>query len=88
MDNITLLGLLAAACTTFAFIPQVYKIYKTKHTQDLSLPMYIIFSTGTFLWLIYGIVINNPPIIFANAISIVSCVYILAMMINNKGGKA
>lgn len=84
MDNITLLGLLAATCTTIAFIPQVYKIYKTKSTQDLSLPMYIIFSAGTFLWLIYGIVINDHPIIFANAISIVSCVYILAMMIKNK----
>lgn len=84
MDLTTLIGMVAAACTTFAFFPQVYKIYKTKHTQDLSLPMYIIFSAGTFLWLIYGIVINNPPIIFANAISIVSCVYILAMMIRNK----
>jgi MtN3 and saliva related transmembrane protein len=85
MDRITLLGLLAAACTTFAFFPQAYKIYKTKHTQDLSMPMYVIFSIGILLWLIYGIMINNLPIIFANAITIISCVYILVMMVKNRG---
>ena len=88
MDNITLLGLLAAACTTIAFFPQVYKIYKTKHTRDLSLPMYAIFSTGTFLWLIYGVSVNSLPIILANAVTLTLSVYILAMMIKNKGGKA
>ena len=80
MDNITLLGLLAAACTTIAFFPQVYKIYKTRSTRDLSLPMYIIFSIGTSLWLIYGVIINNLPIILANGITFISCVYVLAMM--------
>lgn len=87
MDQITLIGMLAAACTTIALFPQVYKIYKTRSTRDLSLPMYIIFSVGILLWLVYGIIIKNPPIIFANAISIVSCAYILAMMIRNKGGQ-
>ena len=88
MDRITLIGMLAAACTTIALFPQVYKIYRTRKTRDLSLPMYVIFTTGILLWLIYGIMINNLPIIFANAITIVSCVYILAMMVKNRGGKA
>ncbi|MFA5339452.1 MAG: SemiSWEET transporter [Candidatus Omnitrophota bacterium] len=88
MDRITLLGLLAAACTTIAFFPQAYKVYKTHHTRDLSMPMYVLFSIGILLWLIYGIMINNLPIIFANAVTIVSCVYILAMMVKNRGGKA
>jgi len=81
MDRITLLGLLAAACTTSAFFPQVYKVYKTKLTRDLSMPMYIIFSIGTFLWLIYGVIINNLPIILANGITFISCIYVLAMML-------
>jgi MtN3 and saliva related transmembrane protein len=84
MDQVTLIGMLAAACTTIAFFPQAYKIYKTKHTRDLSFPMYVIFSIGILLWLIYGIIINNLPIICANAVSIVSCVYILTVMVQNR----
>ena len=84
MDRITLLGLLAAACTTFAFFPQAYKIFKTKHTRDLSVPMYVIFSIGILLWLIYGIIINNLPIILANGITFILCIYILAMMVKHK----
>ena len=49
------------------------------------MPMYVIFSIGILLWLIYGIMINNLPIIFANAITIISCVYILVMMVKNRG---
>lgn len=88
MDYTAFLGMLAATLTTIAFFPQAYKVYKTKHTRDLSMPMYAIFAIGILLWLIYGIMINNLPIIFANAITIVSCVYILAMMVKNRGGKA
>lgn len=84
MDRVTLIGIIAAICTTIAFFPQVYKVYKTKHTRDLSLPMYIIFSAGVLLWLVYGIIINNLPIIAANAVTFISCVYILAMMVRNK----
>ena len=47
--------------------------------------MYVIFSIGILLWLIYGIIINNLPIICANAITFIFCVYILAMMVKNKG---
>ena len=88
VDQITIIGMLAAALTTIAFFPQVYKIYKTRSTRDLSLPMYILFSIGILLWLIYGIIINNLPIICANVVTIISCVYILAMMLKDKGGKA
>lgn len=81
MDQITLIGMLAAICTTIAFIPQVYKLYKTKHARDLSLPMYILFSVGVLLWLIYGIIINSLPVILANGITFILCLYILAMMV-------
>ncbi len=87
MDTVTILGLAAAACTTFAFFPQAYKVYKTHHTRDLSMPMYVIFSIGILLWLVYGIIINNLPIICANAVTIVFCIYILAVMVKNRGGK-
>ncbi|MDP3786323.1 MAG: SemiSWEET family transporter, partial [Candidatus Omnitrophota bacterium] len=63
---------------------QVYKIYKTKHARDLSLPMYILFAVGVLLWLVYGIIINSLPVILANGITFISCVYILVMMVKYK----
>ncbi|MGH9811215.1 MAG: SemiSWEET transporter, partial [Terriglobia bacterium] len=51
---ITAIGLLAAFCTTVAFLPQVIQTWRTRSTKDLSLPMFSIFTTGIFLWLVYG----------------------------------
>jgi MtN3 and saliva related transmembrane protein len=84
MDKVTLIGTVAAILTTISFFPQVYKIYRTKHVHDLSLPMYIIFSTGVFLWFVYGLTIRSMPVILANGITFVSCLYILAMIIKYK----
>jgi len=84
MDKVTIVGMLAAICTTIAFIPQVYKIYKTKHARDLSVPMYILFSVGVLLWLLYGITIRSLPMILANGITFISCLYILVMMVKYK----
>ena len=70
MEMIDILGLAAAALTTSAFLPQVIKTYKTKSVEDISLVMYLIFVTGLALWLIYGFIIMNLPIICANVITI------------------
>jgi MtN3 and saliva related transmembrane protein len=53
-----------------AFIPQVVKIWKTKHTRDVSLGMFAIFSGGVLLWLFYGIEIGAMPVIVSNAITL------------------
>ena len=50
-----ILGYLAAIGTTSSFLPQAYKVYKTKKTEDLSLGMFLFFCLGTMLWLIYGL---------------------------------
>ena len=71
MDWITLLGLLAGALTTIAFLPQVLKTWRTKSTEDISAIMFITFCLGLFLWLIYGLLINSLPIIFANALTLI-----------------
>ncbi len=69
MDSTTLIGIVAAILTTSAFVPQALKTWKTKSTGDLSLPMYLLMFTGIFLWLIYGIIKNDWPIILANGVS-------------------
>ena len=81
MNLITILGLSAAACTTISFLPQALKTIKTKHTKDLSLVMYSVLVTGIFLWLAYGIMINDLPIIIANSITFIFTSVILAMKI-------
>ena len=84
MDKITVIGSIAAVCTTISFLPQAIKIYRTKHTSDLSLPMFVIFSFGVLMWLCYGFVTNSLPIILGNGITFGLAVYILAAKIRYK----
>lgn len=65
------IGSLAAILTTISFIPQVWQIYKTRHTKDISLRMYVLFTCGVGLWLIYGLLLAAWPIIFANAVTLI-----------------
>ena len=71
MDWITVMGYIAGACTTTAFFPQAIKIVKTKHTKDLSLAMYSIFTTGVLLWSVYGLVNHDWPLVIANTVTLV-----------------
>jgi MtN3 and saliva related transmembrane protein len=71
------LGYLAAFCTTIAFIPQAIKVYKSKHTKDISLGMFSLLITGFILWLWYGILLHSYPIIIANSVTIIIAIYIL-----------
>lgn len=69
-DMIQMLGLVAGALTTIAFLPQVVKTWKSRSAKDLSLSMFSIFTLGVGLWLIYGILDNNVPVIAANLITL------------------
>ena len=75
------IGLVAAILTTFSFIPQAYKVYKTQKTTDLSLGMFSLFTLGVLLWTIYGILLAAFPIILANTITFILALYILIMKI-------
>jgi len=70
MGSANTLGLIAGAFTTVAFVPQVIKIWKSKHARDISLGMFAIFSSGVLLWLFYGIQIGALPVILSNAITL------------------
>mgnify|MGYP006137420235 CR=1 FL=1 len=87
MDLIILkkyLGFFAAFCTTIAFLPQAFKVWKTNNTKDISLSMFIIFTIGVFSWLMYGILIDNLPIIISNFFTLVFSLFILFYIIKNK----
>ena len=83
MTSIDILGYVAAVGTTSAFIPQVYKVYKTKKTEDLSLGTFLLFCIGIVLWTIYGIFIQSLPVILANSITFALAFYILLMKIKH-----
>ena len=84
IDQNEIIGLIAAVCTTFAFIPQVMKVWKTKQTKDLSLRMYSIMFIGLILWLVYGIRIDSLSIIMANVVTATLVGTILVFIIKGK----
>jgi MtN3 and saliva related transmembrane protein len=71
IDIYEIIGLLAALLTTASFVPQVYKTWKSKSADSLSLTMYLVFFVGIVLWLIYGIHLKSLAMIVANSITAV-----------------
>ena len=84
MDYITIIGLAAAALGGISLFPQLLKVLKTKSTKDISLGMIIIFSSSIFLWLVYGILMKNSPIIIANFFGFIQALIILLFKIKYK----
>ncbi|WP_139000874.1 SemiSWEET family sugar transporter [Hyunsoonleella aestuarii] len=72
-----IIGFAAAILTTGAFLPQVYKTWKTKDVSGLSLSMLLIFFIGIVGWLVYGILMKSPSMIFANTITAISSFLLL-----------
>ena len=80
-NYIDLFGFSAALLTTIAFLPQLYKTWKTKSADDVSLIMLILFITGLTCWIIYGLKINSIPILVANVITFIFNFSILILKI-------
>ena len=87
IDNIELIGLLAAILTTTAFIPQVYKVIKTKSVKGLSLTTYLIFTTGVLFWLIYGLLKSSISMIIGNGSTFLLAFSILYYILKNRNSK-
>lgn len=79
MEFTDLLGYLAGALTTLSFIPQAWRTFRTKDVSGISLRMYCIFTLGIAVWLTYGIVLKETPMIVANSVSLVLACAVLAM---------
>ena len=77
------IGLSAAFLTTSAFIPQVYKIYKEKNADGISLTMYIILFIGVILWFVYGLLIGSLSIIIANGVTALLQLSIIIFKLKN-----
>jgi len=84
MSLISSLGYIAAFLTTASFIPQALLVIKTRNTSGLSLIMYMMFTIGVTLWLIYGLLSRDWPIVIANFFTLMFAIIILVIIIINK----
>lgn len=81
MDKMMIVGLLAGLCTTLSFIPQIAKIYRTGRTRDLSLSTYVLLAIGLFLWVVYGVVLEQIAIMIPNTLVLGMALYIIVLKI-------
>ena len=79
--HVDIIGYLAACLTTFSFLVQAVKSWKTKDLSGISLGMYTMFASGVALWLAYGIAIDSMPLIVTNALTRAFALSILFMKI-------
>jgi MtN3 and saliva related transmembrane protein len=84
MSTEILVSAAAATLTTAAFVPQALHIIRYKDTRAISLIMYVAFATGVALWLVFGLLIGNLPIIISNAITLGLALAIIAMKLKYK----
>ena len=71
MNALDLLGLVATCFTTSSFVPQVWRTWKTRDVSGISLPTYVIITIGLALWLVYGWLRGDMPLMVANAVMVV-----------------
>jgi MtN3 and saliva related transmembrane protein len=81
METVTVVGYFAAACSTISFTPQAWKIIKTRDTDSISAPMYACTVAGFALWLAFGVMKNEWPIILTNGVCLVLSAFILLMTV-------
>ena len=78
-----IVGLVAAFLTTVAFLPQVVHTIRTRSTHDISLRMYSLYTVGIFLWLIYGLLLRDVPLIASNIVTFLLSGTILALKLRH-----
>ncbi len=79
--NPTIIGLVAGTLTSLAAIPQVVKTLKSRHVRDISIWQPILLSVGVALWMVYGILIGDMPLIVANIIPLACNILLTGMKI-------
>jgi len=82
------IGFAAAFCTTVAFVPQLVRVVKLRSAREISLPTFLLFSIGVFLWLLYGLYARSNPVIASNAVTLVLSLSILFLKLKYDGRAA
>jgi MtN3 and saliva related transmembrane protein len=77
--HVDIIGYFAACLTTFSFLVQALKSWRTRDLSGISVGMYAMFTAGVALWLVYGIVIDSMPLIITNALTFLFACSVLLM---------
>ena len=88
MDFTTLIGLVAAFCTTVSYFPQLKKCWATGSAGDLSLKMFVTLAAGVALWVVYGFLKSDIVIILANVVSLALLLGILYFKLKERHAPA
>lgn len=84
LESKELVGYIAAILTTAAFVPQAWKSWRTRDLSGVSLPMYSMFTAGVALWLLYGLMLGEWPIIIANTITLTLAGVVLGLKVRHR----
>jgi Uncharacterized conserved protein len=87
MSSVETVGILAAVLSTLNQFPQAYKVIRTNDTRSISLAMYCIVEIAIILWLAYGLLLKDGPLIWANALSLIPITYILVKKVQHTVNK-
>jgi MtN3 and saliva related transmembrane protein len=80
----SLVALLAGTLTTIAFVPQVVRAWRTQSVDDLSLAMLLTFSSGVALWVYYGMLVEEPPMILTNGVTLFLALMLVGMKLRGR----
>ncbi len=78
------IGSVAATCTTLCWAPQAVKIVREKRTEGISLITQSVFTLGVGLWAVYGLLLNNVPIFFANVVTLAFSLTLLILKLRHR----
>jgi MtN3 and saliva related transmembrane protein len=87
MSPITILGYLAALASMASFVPQAWKVIRTRQTKGISAGMYLLTVMAFALWLAFGIALRQWPLVVSNGVCLALSVFILAMTLFPKKEK-
>ncbi|ADQ78408.1 glutathione synthetase [Paludibacter propionicigenes WB4] len=83
MTSVETVGFFASVLSVLNQFPQAIKVFKSKDTHSISLVMYCIVVVCITMWLVYGIMLRDAPLIWANALSLLPITYIFIMKLSN-----
>jgi MtN3 and saliva related transmembrane protein len=87
MTWVTVLGYLAAAASMASFVPQAWKIIRSRQTKGISAGMYVLTVTAFALWLVFGVFERQWPLVVSNGVCFALSAFILVMTLLPKANK-
>ena len=70
MSEATIIGLFAGALTTFSWLPQVFRAFRTRSTEDFAWSWFAMFGAGVGIWVVYGLIASSPAVVATNSVTL------------------